>query len=608
MMKEYQKNLPYLKLFRIMIQTIWKMNPLFLVLMAADIIISSASTFPAIVFPKYIIDALVEGRELPHIIFLITCMVGSSLLFNTLMLYLNNKRDHMSLILGFTLSNGIDKKCLEIDYNIYSDTETLEKSYYAYQVVSNNNFVALLSSIKNLFTNLIVLSGIVWLTIRVDAMILAVALAVIIIQTVMTSKTSKRQVEYNKESFPYMRRSEYVSSLADVITYRKDILIYNAKDYVLNKLDGYNQFVFGFFKRLKKFQVLSSLLGNFVAHIYQFIMYAFLGIKMLNHVITIGDFSLYLGALNTFVNSCNGAIGSVIDMRRRIQYFDAYQDFMSIKSDFRTGRRLLKDVVKDDFVITFENVSFAYPGQEHYVLKNVNIQLRSGEKLAVIGDNGAGKTTFTMLLMRLYDPDEGRILLNGVDIREIDYDEYLKMFGTVFQDFKIFGYSVLENIVFQENPSEEDIRRVENMLRENGMEERVRRMKNGIHTYLTKSLDENGEQLSGGEMQKIAIVRALFKDAPFLVMDEPTSALDPNAEYRIYMKFAEMTRDKAAIYISHRLASTRFCDKIAMFEDGYIVEYGTHSELMRNRKKYYQMYSIQSELYHNEEDYIVPAS
>lgn len=600
-MKELPHNTPYIKLFRIMIQTIWKMNPLFIILMIAEIIISSVSTFPAIVFPKYIIDALVEGRELPYIIFLITCMVGVSLIFNTLMLYLNNKRDYLSLILGFTLSNGIDKKCLEIDYSVYSSTETLEKSYYAYQVVSNNNFVALLSSIRNFFTNLIVLSGIVWLTIRIDAMILAIALAVIVIQTIVTSKTTKKQMDYNKESYPYMRRREYISGIADVITYRKDILIYGAKDYVLNKLDSYDQFVFGFFKRLKRFQTLSSLLGNFVAHIYQFIMYAFLGFKMLDHAITIGDFSLYLGALNTFVNSCNGAIGSVIDMRRRIQYFEAYQDFMGIESGLRIGSRQLKDVMKDDFVITFEDVSFAYPGQEHYVLKNVNIQLKSGEKLAIIGENGAGKTTFTMLLMRLYEPNEGRILLNGVDIREIEYEEYLRMFGTVFQDFKIFGYSVLENIVFQEDPSNEDVQRVEELLKENGMEERVRRMKDGIHTYLTKALDEDGEQLSGGEMQKIAIIRALFKDAPFLVMDEPTSALDPNAEYKIYLKFAEMTKDKAAIYISHRLASTRFCDKIAMFEDGQIVEYGTHNELMGNKKKYYHMYSIQSELYNNDE-------
>lgn len=600
-MKKTKKDISYWKQFRIMIQTIWKMNPLFIILMFADIIISSASTFPAILFPKYIIDALVEGRELSYIIFLITCMVGLSLLFNTLMLWLNNKRDHLSLILGFTLTNEINKKCLEIDYNLYNDINTLDKRYYAYKVVNDNNFVALLSSIRDFFKNLIVLSGIILLTIRIDATILVIALIVITIQTIATSKTTKRQLDYNEEAFPYMRRSEYVSRISNVITFRKDILIYNAKDYVINKLNGYNQFLFDFFKKLKKFQILSGLLGNFVAHIYQFIMYTFLSIKMLNHAITIGDFSLYLGALNTFVNSCNGAIGSVIDIRRRIQYFEAYQDFMNIKSNFRTGKRLLKDVVKDEFVFTFENVSFAYPGQEHYVLKNINIQLRSGEKLAVIGDNGAGKTTFTMLLMRLFDPNEGRILLNGIDIREIDYDEYLKMFGTVFQDFKIFGYSVLENIVFREDSSEQDIQRVNDLLKENDMEERIHKMRNGIHTYLTRELDENGEELSGGEMQKIAIIRAVFKDADFLVMDEPTSALDPNAEYKIYLKFAEMTKGKSAIYISHRLASTHFCDKIAMFDDGQIIEYGTHNELMKNKKKYYHMYSIQSELYHHDQ-------
>lgn len=342
---------------------------------------------------------------------------------------------------------------------------------------------------------------------------------------------------------------------------------------------------------------MSSLLGNLAAHVYQFVMYTFLSIKMLNHTITIGEFSLYLGALNTFVNSCNGAIGSIIDIRRRIQYFGAYQDFMEIKSEFRTGSLTLHEFADDKYVFTFENVSFAYPGQEEYVLKNINIQLRAGEKLAIVGDNGAGKTTFTLLLMRLYDPNEGRILLNGTDIREIDYEEYLKLFGTVFQDYKIFGYSVLENIVFKEKPTEQEIQRAKNLLGENGMEERIQKMKNGIYTYLTRELDQNGEELSGGEMQRIAIVRAVFKDAPFLIMDEPTAALDPNAEYKLYLKFAEMTRGKTAIYISHRLASTHFCDKIALFEDGRITEYGTHSELMESKGKYYQMYSKQAELY-----------
>lgn len=596
-MDQSKNSILHFKQFGIMFQTIWKMNPLFIILMIADIIISSLSTFPAILFPKYIIDALVEERELSYIILLIVCMVGLSLIFNTLMLYLNNKRDHLSLVLGFTLSDEISKKCLEIDYSLYDDINTLDKRYYAYKVVDDNNFVALLSSIKNFCSNLIVLSGIIVLTIRIDAIILAVALIVIIIQTVITSKTTKRQLEYNKEAYPYMRRSEYVARMANVITFRKDILIYNAKDYIVGKLDGYNQFLFGFFKKLKRFQIVSRLIGNFSAHMYQFIMYSFLSVKMLKHTITIGDFSLYLNALNTFVNSCNGAIGSVIDIRRRVQYFEAYQDFMNIESKFRTGSLLLKEVVDGEFVFTFENVSFAYPGQEKYALKNVNMQLRSGEKLAIVGDNGAGKTTFTLLLMRMYDPNEGRILLNGTDIRNIDYDEYLKMFGTVFQDFKIFGYSVLENIVFKEDSSEQELQKVKELLKKNDMEERVARMKNGIHTYLTRELDENGEELSGGERQKIAIIRAVFKDAPFLIMDEPTAALDPDAEYKLYLEFEEMTKGKSAIYISHRLASTGFCDKIAVFENGHIVEYGTHDELMKNKKKYYHMYSIQSELY-----------
>ncbi len=592
-----KKKTKYFKQFCIMMKTIWNINPAFIFLFIADIAISSVSTFPAILFPKYIIDALVEGREFTYILCLILGMVGLSLLFGSLSILLNNKRDHMSLVLGFTIVNELNKKCLEIDYELYSDIETLDKRFYAYKVTNDNNFVALLFSIRNFFTNIIVLAGIVALTLRIDITILLIALVVILIQTIVSSKTTKKQIAYNTEAYPYMRRREYVSRLTNIISYRKDILVYDAKEYVTGKTDSYNQFLFGFFKKLKKFELFSGLFGNGIAHVYQFLSYVFLSIKMLHGVISIGDFSLYLNALNTFVNSCNGAISSVIDIGRRIQYFEAYQDFMNIKGKFRTGTRLLGEICDKEFVFTFENVSFSYPGQEHCVLRNINLELKSNQKLAIIGENGAGKTTFILLLMRMYDPTEGRILLNGTDIREIDYDEYLKMFGTVFQDFKIFGYSVLENILFNEHPTDEEVIRVTDLIAENGLKERINRMKDGVNTFLTRELDENGEELSGGEAQKIAIVRALFKDAPFLIMDEPTSALDPNAEYTIYLKFAEMTKNKAAIYISHRLASTRFCDQIALFSNGEIVEYGTHEELMANKKGYYDMYSKQSELY-----------
>lgn len=220
------KKILYVRQFGIMIRTLWQMNPLFIVIMLADIMISSLSVFPAILIPRYIIDALIAGEEVSYILYLIVCMVGLSLLFNTLKLYLDNKRDHLSLVLGFTLANEINKKCLEIDYSVYGDIKTLDKRYYAYKVVDDNNFVALLTSVRNFFTNLIVLSGIILLTIHIDAIILLIALAVIIIQTIITSKTAERQLAYNKEAFPYMRRSEYVSRISNVITFRKDIPIW----------------------------------------------------------------------------------------------------------------------------------------------------------------------------------------------------------------------------------------------------------------------------------------------------------------------------------------------------------------------------------------------
>ena len=590
----------YFKLFKIMLKTLWDKSPVFIFILIADILISSLSVFPNIVFPRYIIDSLVKGEEVSTILFLSACMVGTSFVFNSIRVYLNNKRDHLSLILGFTLSKEISIKCLDIDYGLYDNIKTLDKRYYAYQVVNDNNFVALLESIKNFFTNIIILVGIIALTLRIDVSILIIATVVIAIQSVITAKSTEKQMEYGKEAYPYMRRSEYIQRLANIITYRKDILVYDAKEYICKKLEGYNSFLFGFFKKLKKFQVISTFIGNFFAHIYQFVMYAFLGIKMLSKAITIGEFSLYLSALNTFVNSCNGAISSVIDIKRRVQYFAAYREFMNIESVFRTGTRSIAEIPGNEYVITFDNVSFSYSDSNIYVLKNVSIEIKPGEKLAIVGDNGAGKTTFTLLLMRFYDPQEGRILLNGVDIREIKYEEYLKIFGTVFQDYKIFGYSVLENITFTENNTNEEIERAKDILKENGLESRVNRMSHGIDTYLTKELDQEGEELSGGESQKLAIARAAYKGAPILIMDEPTASLDPDSEYELYMKFADMTQGKTSLFISHRLACIHFCDRIAVFEGGRIVELGTHEELMGKSGKYSEMYNKQLELYNYE--------
>lgn len=248
-----------------------------------------------------------------------------------------------------------------------------------------------------------------------------------------------------------------------------------------------------------------------------------------------------------------------------------------------------------EYDIEFKDVSFKYPGSDSYALQHINIKLKTGERIAVVGMNGFGKTSFIKLLCRLYDPTEGEILLNGVNIKKYNYDEYLSIFSVVFQDYKLFSFSIAENVASGALCNKE---RVVESLEGSGFGERLSKMPEGIHTRLYKDFDRNGVEISGGEAQKIALARALYKDVPFIILDEPTAALDPIAEYEIYSRFNDIVGDKSAIYISHRLASCRFCDKIAVFDHGQVVQTGTHDELLADESgKYYELWRAQAQYY-----------
>ena len=252
------------------------------------------------------------------------------------------------------------------------------------------------------------------------------------------------------------------------------------------------------------------------------------------------------------------------------------------------------------YEVQFKNVSFKYPESDSYALKNINFTFEVGQRLAVVGMNGSGKTTLIKLLCRLYDPTEGEITMNDFDIRKYDYLQYLDIFSVVFQDYNLLSLSLGSNVAAD---GDYDAKKVEEYLREVGFGERLDAMPNRLETALYKNFDEEGVEISGGEAQKIALARALYKDAPFIILDEPTAALDPLAEAEIYSKFNEIVGSKSAIYISHRLSSCRFCDRILVLDKGEIVQFGTHDELVADEKgKYHELWHAQAQYYTEEPD------
>ena len=350
-------------------------------------------------------------------------------------------------------------------------------------------------------------------------------------------------------------------------------------------------------KLLKKASLHTAKSSSFVAilgALVGFGIYLFIGVKGLYGLFGIGSLVLYCGSFMQIINGIMKmavTFGKTAEMVPLVNY---YFDIVNTKDDMTYGAKELD--LSDKFEIEFKNVSFKYPNMESYALKNINIKINNGEHLAVVGRNGSGKTTFIKLMCRLYDVTDGEILINGINIKEYSKESIISLYSVVFQDFKIFSTTLAQNISTNE---EYDKERLYDALDKANIKDRVLKMENKECTYLYKDLDKAGVEISGGEAQKLALARALYKDAPIVILDEPTAALDPIAEHEIYNRFNSFVENKTAIYISHRLSSCVFCDKIAVFDKSKLVESGTHQELLTAGEKYFELWSAQAKYYIN---------
>lgn len=334
-------------------------------------------------------------------------------------------------------------------------------------------------------------------------------------------------------------------------------------------------------------RVASNILGSAV--------YLFVGIKALAGAFGAGKVVEYYGALTKLIAACNDIAGNLIYLSSNTLVLQQELDFYALTSDMVNGTKTANDIDLNNTVFKFCNASFRYPETEPYVLKNFNMKIRAGERIAVVGMNGSGKTTMIKLLCRLYDPTEGCITVNGIDIREFDYCEYLKLFSIVFQDFELLAFPIGENVACSEVYDEEKVWKCLDMA---GIKQKVEQFPKKLNQSVYKLYEKDGIDVSGGEEQKLAIARALYKDAPFVILDEPTAALDPIAESEIYSKFNEIIGTKTAVYISHRLSSCRFCSRIIVFDNGELIQEGTHDGLLRDRNgKYAELWNAQAQYY-----------
>jgi ATP-binding cassette subfamily B protein len=325
------------------------------------------------------------------------------------------------------------------------------------------------------------------------------------------------------------------------------------------------------------------------------VAYAFVCLKALGGAFGVGAITQYVGAITNFSDGVSRLFLTIGEMRNNAPFLRTSFEFLDIPNEMYQGSLTTEKRSDRQYDIEFRDVSFKYPAAENWALRHVSMKFKVGERLAIVGQNGSGKTTFIKLLCRLYDPTEGEILLNGIDIRKYNYDDYLSVFSIVFQDFQLLSFGLGQNVAGGETF---DRARAERCLRQAGFGDRLDTMPNGLDSSLGRDFDPKGVEVSGGEAQKIAIARALYKDAPFIVLDEPTAALDPIAEQEVYERFNEIAGDKTTIYISHRLSSCRFCDEIAVFDQGDIIQQGPHDELLADENgKYAELWNAQAQYY-----------
>ena len=410
--------------------------------------------------------------------------------------------------------------------------------------------------------------------------------------------TQKIQAKINKsveERLPYTRKYDfYVDEYIGREECGKTVRLFNQQSLLSETL---NEIFKKVSKLLSRQTILEARMNQWAEGINVLIsgmIYLLLGIMALKRVISVGSICLYAGCINNFLWHFQKWNQQVSLLKMNTKYVKQYLDFMDIKNKKYEGTLPVEKRDDDKFMIEFENVSFHYPGSEKNVLENFSIRFNIGERLAVVGRNGSGKTTFIKLLCRLYDPTEGRILLNGIDIKKYDYKEYLSLFSVVFQDFQIPAFTLGQAVAASQEYDEEH---VNDAVKKAGLSSLAARMPYGNETYLTKEFDKTGVNISGGEAQKLAIARALYHDTPFVILDEPTAALDPIAEYEVYAKFDELIGTKTAVYISHRLSSCQFCNDILVIDDGKAVQRGSHEKLIDEEGLYAKLWKTQAKYY-----------
>ncbi len=598
----------------------YKRYPQMILSRLISVVWNSLTPYVSIYLSALVIDELAGSRNVERLQLLVLITLASAAVIALGTALLKKWTEAQSAGMWFKVENILSEKMLDMDYVSLDETHTAELLSTIRQNMNGGGWglYRVVVAYEELCSSILTILGGISLTVSLFVSRVPVGagalsalnnpLVVLAVITVMLAVTFIAPVLNNKSGSYYAKHADshnlgnrlfsffgwlgYYSELApDVRIYRQDRICGRHNH---NKDDTFCSN--GLFARLAWGPMgLFAAAGSAVSVIFTGVVYAFVCLKALAGAFGLGSVTQYVASITKVSGGMSSFVSTLGDMRNNAPFLELTFEFLDIPNNMYQGSLTVEKRNDRKYEVEFRNVSFKYPGSENYALRNVNMKFEIGKRLAVVGMNGSGKTTFIKLLCRLYDPTEGEILLNGIDIRKYNYAEYMNIFSVVFQDFKLFSLTLGENVASGSNIDRE---KVIDCLNKAGFGGRLAEMPNGIDTYLYTDYEKDGVNVSGGEAQKIAIARALYKDSPFIILDEPTAALDPIAEAEIYGKFDEIAGDKTAIYISHRLSSCKFCDEIAVFHEGAVIQQGTHASLVADESgKYYELWHAQAQYY-----------
>lgn len=584
----------------IVYKKVWKTSKLYIILNSFMVILNAIKPFNSVIFLSLIIQELTENRDWQAAVLYAIIFCSIEVVVRCISLLFTNYENYAIEKIKTRFLFEIEEKTIDMPYQVVDSPHFMDKLEKSMEVFfpCQAHFMDIRNSIvcgSQLISYIIQLIGCISILFTLNFLVLLSILVICLISMVLHSIASNKEFQLWDQSLVAIgRQIGYYQEVSIDFAYAKEMRINQLGQWVVNKMKYVMQSLVGGIEKTTITFTSTSSISKILMILLDGVIYIYLGFLVLNNVLNLAQLNAYISSIATMIASLLGISACFITIKQSGIYIQNYLDYINMEM-ISNGRLLYPDT-SENFVLELQDVWFRYPGQEEYVLKGISLTISKNSKFAIVGDNGAGKTTLIKLIMRLYSPSKGRILLNNVDINEIPLDDYMKHIATVDQDFKILNYSLAENIRFDQEMSEEQLNTI---IQEISLDSMVENLPKGSDTILGKLFDQDGIELSAGQQQKVAIARALGKKADLIILDEPTAMLSPIMENEIYMNFSHLTQNRTAIYISHRMSSCQFCDNIVVIDHGKVIECGSHDFLMQQEGMYHKLYTLQADLYKN---------